>query len=233
MYFGKCSELAFAQQQLHEGNNAPLSSNYDSPEHAPQLPLDEQPRQSMEIDNDTDGSSISSMPDTLISPQATLTTGTTATTLTSTTTGATSATSPSTSNAAGGNRKKMGGFMAQMRTQLAAATAGANDLSKQNARFAKIKKDIHDAGKTQRHVLYHSYTNRSGVGGPYLSLLDHDYRQGVRYLEHLRKAQIETMNHAMKVKGSGTSDHFCWTHIGIIHLGVERRGGLSGQGRSY
>lgn len=30
-------------------------------------------------------------------------------------------------------------------------------------------------------------------------MVDHDYRQGVRYLEHLRKAQIETMNHAMKV----------------------------------
>jgi hypothetical protein len=219
MYFGKCSELAFAQQQLHEGNNAPLSSNYDSPEHAPQLPSDEQPRQSMEVDNDTDGSSISSMPDTLISPQATSNTGITAPTITSTTTGATSATSSSNAaggvSATGGNRKKMGGFMAQMRTQLAAATAGANDLSKQNARFAKIKKDIHDAGKTQRH-LYHSYTNRTGVHGPYLSLLDHDYRQGVRYLEHLRKAQIETMNHAMKVKGSGTSDHFLldslWDH---------------------
>lgn len=149
MYFGKCSELAFAQQQLHEGNNTPLSSNYDSPEHTPHLPLEEQPRQSMEIDNDTDGSSISSMPDTLISPQATLNTGTTASTITSTTANSAS-NAAGVVSATGGNRKKMGGFMAQMRTQLAAATAGANDLSKQNARFAKIKKDIHDAGKSRK-----------------------------------------------------------------------------------
>ncbi|KAI8339123.1 hypothetical protein BC941DRAFT_422145 [Chlamydoabsidia padenii] len=165
MYFGKCGELAIAQQQVHEGNNTPLNNNHDSQEHGiPSASLDE-PRQSTEIDNDTDGSSISSMPDTSsLSPQVTPSNiATTGTIVNSGGNGAISA---------GGNRKKMGGFMAQMRTQLAAATAGANDLSKQNARFAKIKKDIHDA--------------------------DHDYRQGVRYLEHLRKAQIETMNHAMK-----------------------------------
>ncbi|CAO3594059.1 unnamed protein product [Absidia cylindrospora] len=150
MYIGKCNELAMAQQQIQEGN----SNSYDLQEHGiPPVPTDK-PRQSTEImDNDTDGSSISSIPDT----------ATTMTTMTNTSGGGVEV---------GGNRKKMGSFMAQMRTQLAAATAGANDLSKQNARFAKIKKDIHDT--------------------------DHDYRQGVRYLEHLRKAQIETMNHAMK-----------------------------------
>lgn len=128
MYFGKCNELAMAQQQLHEGNN----NSYDLQEHGiPPVPTD-RPRESTEMmDNDTDGSSISSIPDT-------------ATTITTTITN----TSGGGSIEGGVNRKKMGSFMAQMRTQLAAATAGANDLSKQNARFAKIKKDIHDAGKT-------------------------------------------------------------------------------------
>ncbi|KAI8085113.1 uncharacterized protein BX664DRAFT_338547 [Halteromyces radiatus] len=138
MYFGKCNELAFAQQQFHD-NTESLTDHGLSP-----TPTDE-PRKSIENDNDTDGSSISSIPDT---------------------------TQNSTTTSISGNRKKMGGFMAQMRTQIAAATAGTNDLSKQNARFAKIKKDIHDT--------------------------DHEYRQGVRHLEKLRKTQIETMNQAMK-----------------------------------
>jgi hypothetical protein len=94
------------------------------------------------------------MPDTLISPQTTL--NTTASTITNTTAGAANPSSNA-AGATGGNRKKMGGFMAQMRTQLAAATAGANDLSKQNARFAKIKKDIHDAGKSRRGASLFSY----------------------------------------------------------------------------
>lgn len=43
-------------------------------------------------------------------------------------------------------------------------------------------------------------------------MIDLEYRHGVRYLEHLRKAQIETMNHAMKVSGL----RLCMTsHIAI------------------
>ncbi|SAM05181.1 hypothetical protein [Absidia glauca] len=152
MYFSKCNELATIQQSVHDGgssNSTNISS--DSLEHtlSPVTTMDES-RKSTDFDNDTDSSSISSIPDTASSHHTS-----------------------STTTSGVGNKKKMGGFMAQMRTQLAAAAAGsASDQAKQTARFAKIKKDIHDA--------------------------DIEYRHGVRYLEHLRKAQIETMNHAMK-----------------------------------
>ncbi|KAI8336527.1 hypothetical protein BC941DRAFT_502772 [Chlamydoabsidia padenii] len=159
LYISKCKELATIQQQCHDGssissNNHNINNNnnnnfsYDSLENtlSPSTTVDE-PRKSTDFENDTDSSSISSIPDTASSLHTTSTGG-------------------------GGSKKKMGGFMAQMRTQLAAATAGTNDHSKQNARFAKIKKDIHDT--------------------------DLEYRHGVRYLEHLRKAQIETMSHAIK-----------------------------------
>jgi hypothetical protein len=43
-------------------------------------------------------------------------------------------------------KNSMAGFITQMRSQLANAAA-ANDPSKQTARLAKLKKEIHDAGK--------------------------------------------------------------------------------------
>ncbi|EPB89362.1 hypothetical protein HMPREF1544_03871 [Mucor circinelloides 1006PhL] len=65
----------------------------------------------------------------------------------------------------------MAGFITQMRSQLANAAA-AGDPSKQTARLAKLKKDISDS--------------------------DHEYRQGIRILEFLRKKQVETAAHAMR-----------------------------------
>jgi hypothetical protein len=126
MYFSKCNELATIQQSIHDGgssNSTNISS--DSLEHtlSPVTTMDES-RKSTDFDNDTDSSSISSIPDTASSHHTS-----------------------STTTSGPGNKKKMGGFMAQMRTQLAAAAAGsASDQAKQTARFAKIKKDIHDAG---------------------------------------------------------------------------------------
>ncbi|KAG2213930.1 hypothetical protein INT47_001199 [Mucor saturninus] len=72
------------------------------------------------------------------------------------------------------NNKKnsMAGFITQMRSQLASAAAATTDPSKQTARLAKLKKEIHDA--------------------------DGEYRQGVRLLEFLRKKQVETALHAMR-----------------------------------
>ncbi|KAF7725431.1 hypothetical protein EC973_009605 [Apophysomyces ossiformis] len=78
------------------------------------------------------------------------------------------------------HKKGMGmeGFMAKVRTQIvnAAAAASANsipvDASKQNLKFAKLKKDISDA--------------------------DLEYRDGIRILERLRKFQIDSANGAMK-----------------------------------
>ncbi|CAO0799417.1 unnamed protein product [Mucor circinelloides] len=69
------------------------------------------------------------------------------------------------------NKNSMAGFITQMRSQLANAAA-AGDPSKQTARLAKLKKDISDS--------------------------DHEYRQGIRILEFLRKKQVETAAHAMR-----------------------------------
>ncbi|KAK4509765.1 uncharacterized protein ATC70_007067 [Mucor velutinosus] len=68
-------------------------------------------------------------------------------------------------------KNSMAGFITQMRSQLANAAA-AGDPSKQTARSAKLKKDISDT--------------------------DHEYRQGIRILEFLRKKQVETAVHAMR-----------------------------------
>ncbi|KAI9304506.1 hypothetical protein BJ944DRAFT_266735 [Cunninghamella echinulata] len=68
------------------------------------------------------------------------------------------------------NRKKVSGLMAHMKTQFAAATAP--DPSKQSARCAKIKKDIHDT--------------------------DLEYRKSVQILEKFRKSQMEGMINAVK-----------------------------------
>ncbi|KAI8064460.1 hypothetical protein BC940DRAFT_305768 [Gongronella butleri] len=70
------------------------------------------------------------------------------------------------------HRKKVNAFMAQVRTQFAAATANINDVSKQNTRISKIKKEVQDA--------------------------DADYRKGVRTLEQYRKDHNEIMDFAQQ-----------------------------------
>ncbi|KAI9498379.1 hypothetical protein BDB00DRAFT_968762, partial [Zychaea mexicana] len=71
-------------------------------------------------------------------------------------------------------RKGMQSFMAQMRTQIANATAAASvqDVSKQNAKCARLGTEIIAA--------------------------DLEYRTGIRVLERLRKKQIETAAKALK-----------------------------------
>ncbi|KAI9476413.1 MAG: hypothetical protein EXX96DRAFT_577119 [Benjaminiella poitrasii] len=68
-------------------------------------------------------------------------------------------------------KNSMTGFITQMRSQLANAAA-AGDPSKLATRLAKLKKEVNDS--------------------------DHEYRQGVRILEFLRKKQTETAVHAMR-----------------------------------
>ncbi|KAG2179647.1 hypothetical protein INT44_006495 [Umbelopsis vinacea] len=75
-------------------------------------------------------------------------------------------------------QKRMAGLMAKMAhmgTQLAnaAAAASAPDVSKQNVKNAKTKKDIVDT--------------------------DAEYRDGIRYLEHLRKKQTDATSSSLKV----------------------------------
>ncbi|KAI7857867.1 hypothetical protein BDC45DRAFT_532165 [Circinella umbellata] len=71
-------------------------------------------------------------------------------------------------------KKGMQNFMAQMRTQLANATAAAavQDVTKQNAKCARLGTEIIAA--------------------------DEEYRAGIRILERLRKKQIETATKALK-----------------------------------
>jgi hypothetical protein len=72
-------------------------------------------------------------------------------------------------------KNSMAGFITQMKSQLANAAA-AGDPSKQTARLAKLKKEITDT--------------------------DHEYRQGIRLLEFLRKKQVDTAAHAIRVRKS-------------------------------
>lgn len=53
-------------------------------------------------------------------------------------------------------KNSMAGFITQMRSQLASAAA-TTDPSKQTARLAKLKKDIHDAGKKKKKILVYYY----------------------------------------------------------------------------
>lgn len=69
-------------------------------------------------------------------------------------------------------KNSMAGFLNQMKSQIANAAA-AGDPSKQTARLAKLKKEITDT--------------------------DHEYRQGIRILEFLRKKQMDTAAHAIRV----------------------------------
>ncbi|ORX48563.1 hypothetical protein DM01DRAFT_1385490 [Hesseltinella vesiculosa] len=66
------------------------------------------------------------------------------------------------------HKKKVNAFMAQVRTQFAAATANINDSSKQTARVSKIKKELHEA--------------------------DLEYRNGVFLLEMCRKDYLKVMD---------------------------------------
>jgi hypothetical protein len=66
----------------------------------------------------------------------------------------------------------MSGLITQMRSQLANAAA-AGDPSKLTARLARLKKEVYDT--------------------------DQEYRQGIRTLESLRKIQIDTAAHAIRV----------------------------------
>ncbi|KAI9022837.1 hypothetical protein CLU79DRAFT_750995 [Phycomyces nitens] len=76
------------------------------------------------------------------------------------------------------HRKKHSGFMASVMTQLANAAAAASatnafiDTSKHNVKFAKLKKEIHDA--------------------------DQEYRGGIFRLETLRKSQMLKMESAKR-----------------------------------
>ncbi|KAL0096339.1 hypothetical protein J3Q64DRAFT_1827403 [Phycomyces blakesleeanus] len=78
----------------------------------------------------------------------------------------------------GHHRRRMGGFMAQMRSQLANVAAAASatnafiDTSKHNVKFAKLKKEIHDA--------------------------DEEYRAGIFELERRRKTQLAHMDAARR-----------------------------------
>ncbi|KAI8391109.1 uncharacterized protein BYT42DRAFT_542723 [Radiomyces spectabilis] len=156
-YENRCHEYQAAQQQLQQQQHQqqqsgqPLSAGDHYADHympPTRLSVDEpQPRLSSESGRDADASSIHS-----------------------------------TSNNSHDNahKKALVGFMAQVRTQfanVAAAAAAANnnmpmDISKQNVKLSKMKKDIADA--------------------------DLEYREGIRELERRRKRQIEAINVAMK-----------------------------------
>jgi hypothetical protein len=63
-------------------------------------------------------------------------------------------------------KNSMAGFITQMRSQL--ANAAATDPSKQTARLAKVKKEIHDAGKKKKKIkkslcIFLFVTTRSGI----------------------------------------------------------------------
>ncbi|KAJ2963259.1 hypothetical protein NQZ79_g1694 [Umbelopsis isabellina] len=101
-------------------------------------------------------------------------------------------------------QKRMAGLMAKMAhmgTQLAnaAAAASAPDVSKQNVKNAKTKKDIVD--------------------------LDTEYRDGIRFLEFLRKKQTDTTSFSLKRLQSMLREKSEKVRVALdVILKVERKG---------